>query len=1087
MPASHRTAVSQRASWILGACIAVAQSASAATNVSIPDANLRATVEVELGKAPGGTISDEEMATLDRLDARGAGVVDLTGLEHATGLMWLDLRENKIASVASLSRLSALTWLSLGRNRIADISPLAGLTGLTWLSLGTNRIEDLSPLAGLVAVRRLYLGDNRIADLAPLAGLVSLHRLYLARNRITDIAPLVANTGLDDGDRVDLRGNPLHEDAGRAGILSLTERGVSVLSDLPAAVRIPDDNLRAVLERALGKTPGEVITEDEMATLTHLNASHAGIVDLTGLDYATGLASLSLSGNEIVDAEPLASLSALRSLSLDSNRIAEVSPLHGLTRLKSLAISANQVSDVSSLVGLSELEVLWLGNNPISDISPLSSLTALTGLYVGWSEVTDVSPLSNLRALTWLEMSRNRIADLSPLSDLTELTYLSLRSNRVSDISPLSKLTKLADLDLDYNERLLRDLSPLSHLTKLTTLNLRRSLAAGTDLSPLSSLTGLTRLMLSGSEIEDVSPLSRLTSLETLDLACNQIADLSPLAGLTKLTALDLALNAWEMAGLAGWYPCGQDTGNNISDVAPLAELSSLTRLYLGGNAISDISALAGLTRLTSLRLSDNDIADIAPLAELVHVRELHLANNRIGDIAPLTSLTQLRDLRLGGNTIEDIQPLTGLVRLRTLHLANNRIADISPLVANVGIASGDDVDLSGNPLNDESVLQHVPALQARGVALTYTVPVHLPGSRFAYIYDDIVLVMHVEEDVGDKTVYDDGLPLAEYATDLLAHFDDAFDYLLFFSNLDSISEHSSSPYYGIYLSVMNDTEGIGVSEFYDNSYGSAGKLRGVIHFPYNRALADGPSLHELQHAWSNYVIPTAVGAHWGFSSADGQLGGFKTRNLVELGAGRYAAGRFGTFANGGNRPAYSPIELYFAGFLPAEEVPDLWVAADGEWLVEGDEFVYTDDGQPIFTASDVQTYTVGDIIETHGARLPPMHEAQWHHRAAAVLLTDDAHPATAAQLERLSEHATNFSMPRNDAYTGTHNYYEATRGRGSITFAGLSALRKSTAAAPNNLPASFGETPPMYMTMRNGRCLAIARQPGGAETPLAP
>ena len=56
-----------------------------------------------------------------------------------------------------------------------------------------------------------------------------------------------------------------------------------------AAVDIPDPNLRAAVEIALGKTEGDPIAPAEMATLTRLEASEADIRDLTGLEHATNL------------------------------------------------------------------------------------------------------------------------------------------------------------------------------------------------------------------------------------------------------------------------------------------------------------------------------------------------------------------------------------------------------------------------------------------------------------------------------------------------------------------------------------------------------------------------------------------------------------------------------------------------------------------------------------------------------------------------------------------------------------------------------------------------------------------------------
>ena len=75
----------------------------------------------------------------------------------------------------------------------------------------------------------------------------------------------------------------------------------------------------------------------------------------------------------------------------------------------------------------------------------------------------------------------------------------------------------------------------------------------------------------------------------------------------------------------------------------------------------------------------------------------------------------------------------------------------------------------------------------------------------------------------------------------------------------------------------------------------------------------------------------TVLGAHWGFSRANGQLGGFDIVNLEDLGDGQWTAGRFGTFANGGNSLPYSLIELYFAGLLADARARAATSARDAE------------------------------------------------------------------------------------------------------------------------------------------------------------
>ena len=60
-------------------------------------------------------------------------------------------------------------------------------------------------------------------------------------------------------------------------------------TDPPAVVTVPDAALREVLEDSLGLSSGDPITEAALAKLTVLEAPHKGIVNLTGLEYATGL------------------------------------------------------------------------------------------------------------------------------------------------------------------------------------------------------------------------------------------------------------------------------------------------------------------------------------------------------------------------------------------------------------------------------------------------------------------------------------------------------------------------------------------------------------------------------------------------------------------------------------------------------------------------------------------------------------------------------------------------------------------------------------------------------------------------------
>ena len=227
-----------------------------------------------------------------------------------------------------------------------------------------------------------------------------------------------------------------------------------------AEVNIPDPNLRAAIEKALGKAPGDTIIALDMENLTRLEASEAGIMNLTGLEAATNLIWVDLRDNSISDISVVAGLTNLRWLGLGDNSISDISVVAGLTNLIWLGLGDNLISDISAVSGLTRLTELYLGGNSITDISAVSGLTRLTVLHLWRNSITDVSALSGLTNLTELHLEDNSITDMSALSGLTNLTKLSIWGNNISDISPL-----VANTGLGRGDEILVQRNPLSYLS----------------------------------------------------------------------------------------------------------------------------------------------------------------------------------------------------------------------------------------------------------------------------------------------------------------------------------------------------------------------------------------------------------------------------------------------------------------------------------------------------------------------------------------------------------------------------------------------------------------------------------------------
>ena len=188
-------------------------------------------------------------------------IINLTGLEHATQLITLNLEDNQISDITPLAQLTQLITLNLEDNQISDITPLAQLTQLITLNLEDNQISDITPLAQLTQLITLRLSYNNIHDITPLAQLTQLTTLGLSGNNIHDITRLA-----------ELANSPLTW-------LYLSGNQISDITPLA-----------------------------QLTQLTTLRLSYNNIRDVTPLTQLTQLKRLYLSDNPISDTYPLNTL-----------------------------------------------------------------------------------------------------------------------------------------------------------------------------------------------------------------------------------------------------------------------------------------------------------------------------------------------------------------------------------------------------------------------------------------------------------------------------------------------------------------------------------------------------------------------------------------------------------------------------------------------------------------------------------------------------------------------------------------------------------------------------------------------------------
>ena len=188
--------------------------------VEIPDLNLRGALREALSLSSNQPLTQARMRSLTKLSADRIGIRDLTGLEHATNLVFLGLPYNEFSSLEPLMDLTKVETLYIyGNPHITDITPVRNMVNLTRISGDGCQVGSLKPLSKLTKLEVVALGWNRniesveglenlrqlktlnvrqslISDVQPLANLTKLEVLDLSHNRIVDVTPLANLTNL---------------------------------------------------------------------------------------------------------------------------------------------------------------------------------------------------------------------------------------------------------------------------------------------------------------------------------------------------------------------------------------------------------------------------------------------------------------------------------------------------------------------------------------------------------------------------------------------------------------------------------------------------------------------------------------------------------------------------------------------------------------------------------------------------------------------------------------------------------------------------------------------------------------------------
>jgi Leucine-rich repeat (LRR) protein len=121
-----------------------------------------------------------------------------------------------------------------------------------------------------------------------------------------------------------------------------------------------DSALQACANNYLNENPGE-----NLASLTLLSCTDAGITSLVGLNQLPSLSIIDLSNNDIDDLSPMINLTNLRVLRIANNHIKDISILNELSLLNFIDLSGNDNISCRQLDRLQER----IGNSLLRPLS----------------------------------------------------------------------------------------------------------------------------------------------------------------------------------------------------------------------------------------------------------------------------------------------------------------------------------------------------------------------------------------------------------------------------------------------------------------------------------------------------------------------------------------------------------------------------------------------------------------------------------------------------------------------------------------------------------------------------------------------
>ncbi|MBF2663445.1 leucine-rich repeat domain-containing protein, partial [Listeria seeligeri] len=257
----------------------------------------------------------------------------------------------------------------------------------------------------------------------------------------------------------------------------------------------------------------QVVTQEQLDSITSLNASGKNITDVTGINQLTNLTSIDLSQNQLTSIAPITDLTSLTSLNVSNNllSIVVITTAQNIPNLTSLNISNNptitklSIADQAKLTSFSAalgggvqsaLEELTLSNLPVLTQAVGTTNSANSVTFSNYSDVLATVKLNGLPKIQNADFDSNFIDEVD-VHDMAALTTLDLHANELTEINKLADLPALTNLDADSNQLTNAGIANVVQLDALQTLYLDSNLLTSFTLDAENDLPNLTNLSIS--------------------------------------------------------------------------------------------------------------------------------------------------------------------------------------------------------------------------------------------------------------------------------------------------------------------------------------------------------------------------------------------------------------------------------------------------------------------------------------------------------------------------------------------------------------------------------------------------------------